>query len=561
MKSASTSWLGGAAALTLVGGAVWWSARHSPAPTDRRLEDHLQDAAARDVASAPAPEAPSPAPPLGCPQAQPLGVIALPGAGVDALLRFGGGPNAQAGSAACGQGVGLRVEAASTDAAWVEALARGARGAADGAVLGVVPAERAAALLTQANLEVGAIIRDPAARPQVVVLGLLAESAGDEALVGPATWATQPALARGVGVSTRPDGPGWLAARQWALDHGLDVAGEGSAEAADAVHRVDAADDASARAALDEGRCVESPSSQAGKSRGVCIEAFAGPMDEVRRALAHNPELVVLTTTSAYQGLSATWLVGVRRAIEARPDDITALLSFALTLERRPAEPAATRALWLAQLYPSVSVDAWATRLAGTRAATLVDNLDAFERWTGADGRAFAIWRLSSVSRRPGALSLLSLVDARALEALRTAAPPAPPTLASWDAAASRPVRGGFDFALEFKPGAVMPTPAGELALSTLRDRLVLSPGAEFTLTAFGDGLEPSRPPGTPDADVPDPEAPTVGTLAEERAGYVVTWLQDHTPRVFAPGRLRAVGSQSQGEGLRVDWARASERP
>gem|GEM_PF-3519851 len=562
MKTARSSWLGGAAALALVGGAVWWSATRTPHEPSKAAGGASPETLGAGPASAPPTAAVPPAAPLGCPQAQPLGVVALPGAGVDAVLRFGGGPNAQAGSAACQRGVGLRVEAAPTDAAWVAALVRGARGAADGAALGVVPAERAATLLTQANLEVGAIVRDPAARPQVVVLGLLAESAGDEALVGPVAWAAQPTLARGAGVSARADGPGWRAARRWALDHGVDVADEGAAWSADAIHRVDAPDDVAARVAVDEGRCVDRPTANGGSARGVCVEAFAGPLDEVRRAVAHNPELVVLTTTAAYRGLSAAWLVGVRPAIEARPADVTALLDFALTLDRKAAMPLGERALWLAQLFPDVAIDAWVTRLSGTRAATLVDNLDAFERWSGGDGRAFAVWRSAPAHQRPGALSLVSLVDARALEALRAAVPIVPPAPAPWEGATSRPVRGGFDFPLEFKPGAVMPTPQGEVALSALRDRLALSPGAEFTITAFGDGLEPSRPVGTPDAaEPPDPEAPSVGTLAEERAGYVATWLQDHTPRVFPRGRLRAVGATVQGEGLRVDWARAAERP
>jgi hypothetical protein len=235
---------------------------------------------------------------------------------------------------------------------------------------------------------------------------------------------------------------------------------------------------------------------------------------------------------------------------------VNALVAGALAPAATPPLPG--RGLALAQTFGGHSPEDWAERLEGLHLASLADNLDAFERWAGADGRAFALWRAEPTSPPVQ----LALFDFGPLEAARAAARPEAPTPVPFAPEKGRAwlILGERGFPLPFTLGAVTPTSEGEQALSKLRDLLVLAPGVRVTVTAFGDGLEPSMPPGTGDAaDLPDPNAPSIGSLAEERAAFVVAWLQDRMPRAFPPGRLVAEGRDERGDGVRLKFEVATE--
>jgi hypothetical protein len=535
--------------LFALGLALFAALRPDSAPGPARSSvssDSVEDASTSPTPTVPVTAAPGP---LACPQHPALGVASPPTPVADALLRFAGGPSSTSGSAACRAGVALTVTGVRSEDAVLEALSAGARGEPGGAHLGLVAAEGAARWLQRANLALGPIVRDPQGRPPVVVLALLAESAADEVLLGPGHWRADPTTLRGVSVAARHDAPAWRAIRRHLEGRGVPVVDGGEFWRADAVHRLDAVSDEAAVQMLVDGRCEGRRDAESGREVSACVEGVAAPRALLGAAREHDPELEVVLDASAFRGQSAVWLVGLREAVDTRRGAVNALVAGALD----PATTAAlaARGLALAQTFGVHSPEVWAQRLDGLHFADLVDNLDAFERWAGADGRAFALWRAEPASPPVQ----LSQFDFGPLEAAHAARPPVAPTPEAFPAGDPQAwlTLGERGFPLQFTLGAVNPTPEGEQALSKLRDLLVLAPGVRVTVIAYGDGLEPSMPPGTADAaELPDPNAPSVGTLAEERAAYVVTWLQDRMPRAFPPGRLVAVGQDERGEGVRL---------
>jgi hypothetical protein len=541
VRTTPPSWTA-ALLLFALGLALFAALRPDSAPVEARSE------APTEKPSLPVTAAPVP---LGCPQHPALRVVSPPTPAADALLRFGGGPHATADSAACRAGIALTLTGVPSEDAVLEALSAAARGELGGAQLGLLAAEGAAPWLQRANLALGSIARDPEGRPPVVVLALLAESAADEVLLGPGHWRADPTTLRGVAIAARSEAPAWRAVRRHLEARGVPVVEAGAAWRADAVHRIDAPTDEEAAQMLVDGRCERQRDAARGVEVSVCVEGVAAPRAFLGAARAHDPELEVVLDAAAFRGQSAVWLVGLRGAVDTHRAAVNALVAGALGPSSQGAGPA--RGLALAQTFGGHPPEVWGERLEGLHFARLVDNLDAFERWAGADGRAFALWRTEPSSPPVQWMQF----DFGPLEAARDAGRPGVPTPSPFvpGEAGAWVTLGETAFPLPFTLGAVTPTSEGEQALSKLRDQLVLAPGVRVTVTAYGDGLEPSMPPGTADAaELPDPNAPTVGSLAEERAAFVVTWLQDRMPRAFPPGRLVAVGNDERGEGVRLKF-------
>jgi len=507
-------------------------------------------------------------------------------------LYANGGPVTTEGSLMAKQGVRVRIERQDDNAQLMAQLTALARGLHDGdrdPAAGVhfvgIMGDGSGAFLAALNAQLAESF-GPEYRAEIV--GSCGYSRGEDKLMGPAAWKSNPQAMRGALIAAVVRDGDWNIVQRYAGDNNVPTNPDETTYDPGAVNYVNTTSYTGAAEKYVQGYCEERKvvrdGRPTGETRRVCVAGAATWTPGDVTMAKEKGGVVSVVSTKEYANQMPHVLIGIRKWNQTHRDVVEKVLTAFLqggdqvlshprALDRASEisqliyeEQGADAGYWKKYYQGAVEPDRTGTpvELGGSRASNLADNLVLFglaEGTSPATSRFHATYTVFGdlVSRMYPALvpnvpptdSILDLSYLRAVAAAAAAsgAGQAGRAESQTYAAAGAPVSrvvGRRNVQVQFATGSAALTPAGERQLAQLFDELSIN-----NLAVEVHGHTDSQ--GSPEANQ---------QLSEDRALAVKAWLEAKSASTFPAGRVRiyAHGATEPVESNRTPEGRASNR-
>ncbi|MEQ1839943.1 MAG: OmpA family protein [Verrucomicrobiales bacterium] len=382
-------------------------------------------------------------------------------------------------------------------------------------------------------------------------------SNGEDALMGPASWKSNPQNAIGGVVATVIREGDWNIVVKWARDNNIPVNPDEKTYDPDALNFLNAPEYVEAGKMYIEGRCEPLPVVKAGRKTGeikeACVDAVASwtPVDV--NVATEKGGLVRIVSTKEYSGQMPVTVIGIRKwNRENRVHVVNMIRAFGEAGDQVLAfEDARLRAAqassdiydnsqtpeWILKYYNGVQerdLQRTLVDLGGSRAHNLSDNL----RWFGVNGNSNMFCATYNVfgnivkelypemlPKYPECREILNtdyIEEAAKLSKVTTAETP------TFTGGEVRDIVSSEKVYINFRSGSAELTPEAERELNRIKDNLLIANELAIELSGHTDNT------GTMDGNQ---------RLSEDRALAVKRWLQSQSTRDFPDRRFsRVVG-------------------
>ena len=390
-------------------------------------------------------------------------------------------------------------------------------------------------------------------------------SNGEDALMGPASWKSNPRNALGGLVSVAPKEGDWNIVVKWARDNNLPINPDDQTWSADAVNFYSPADYMDAAEKYITNTCEDRRVVKGGiltkETKNVCINAVSTWTPADVNIAEKRGGLVRIVSTKEYSGQMPNVVIGLKKwNQENRQLVVNMIRAFgeagdqALAYEdalKRAAEASATvwgnsqSADWIMKYYKGVQekdVTGTIVDLGGSRVHNLADNMRWFGLNPGSANKFAATYTVFGNIIHELYPKLLPRVPPVS-EVLNTSYLEEAAKLSKVTVAETSTFAGGNisdvtsnqEVHIEFQTGSAVLTPRAEVQLRDLLDNLVVAGDLAIEISGHTDNV------GTPDKNQ---------ALSEARAFAVKRWLQAQAPNDFMERRFSRVVGYGQDKPL-----------